>query len=264
MTLGDFELRKELEEEIDPIEWAYTSAQAHNLALQEMAQLKARVEGEQGTIDKLNAQLQDFIKTKNESETAMLQQFVELLNEKKRNIRDQSRILAGAKVDKTTGKYPVAWKEQLNLMCLEIASTVQTTREETNRRKPVASRASKRKAPVKEETKEESDSDQIEVDQSKEEERNEESGPEAATPDRSTDGETEDEEDAINERGPVLTSRSKGTSDPVPPRTASVPRAPPPKRELPFSRPSTRNKPSERKPPPPEADEDEETDDEEL
>lgn len=34
----------------------------------------------------------------------MLQQFMELLNEKKRKIRDQNRLLASAKVDKDTGR----------------------------------------------------------------------------------------------------------------------------------------------------------------
>lgn len=71
-----------------------------------MADLKARFSSEQDTISKLNAQLEDFIETKNEAETAMLQQFMELLNEKKRKIRDQSRLLAGVKVDRTTGMIP--------------------------------------------------------------------------------------------------------------------------------------------------------------
>jgi methionyl-tRNA synthetase len=65
--------------------------------------LKATANTEQDTIAKLNAQLDDFIKTKNETETAMLQQFMELLNEKKRKIRDQSRLLATAKVDSSVG-----------------------------------------------------------------------------------------------------------------------------------------------------------------
>lgn len=92
---------------MDPIEWAYLSAQAHNEALKNLAELKTRLDGEQATIDKLHAQLEDFIKTKNETETAMLQQFMGLLNEKKRKIRDQARLLAGAKVDSTVGKYKV-------------------------------------------------------------------------------------------------------------------------------------------------------------
>ncbi len=77
---------------------------AHAKTLQQMALLKEKVKSEQQTIAKLDAQLNDFIKTKNEAETAMLQQFMQLLNEKKRKIRDQSRLLAGAKVDRPTGQ----------------------------------------------------------------------------------------------------------------------------------------------------------------
>jgi septal ring factor EnvC (AmiA/AmiB activator) len=104
ITLGEIVLRKDEDFEFNPFEWAQASAKAHAHTLQEMANLKARVSSEQDTIKKLNAQLDDFIKTKNETETAMLQKFMELLNEKKRKIRDQSRLLAGAKVDKATGR----------------------------------------------------------------------------------------------------------------------------------------------------------------
>lgn len=78
-------------------------AQAHLQISQELGEVKARIDDEKDTIARLQAQLDDFIKTKNEAETAMLQQFMELLNEKKRKIRDQSRLLAGAQVDKSTG-----------------------------------------------------------------------------------------------------------------------------------------------------------------
>jgi septal ring factor EnvC (AmiA/AmiB activator) len=104
ITLGEIVLRKDEDFEFNPFEWAQASAKAHSHTLQEMADLKARASSEQDTITKLNAQLDDFIKTKNETETAMLQKFMELLNEKKRKIRDQSRLLAGAKVDKAAGR----------------------------------------------------------------------------------------------------------------------------------------------------------------
>jgi len=71
-----------------------------------MTKLRAELNSKQGIVDELNAQLKDFIKTKNETETAMLQQFMELLNEKKRKIRDQQRLLSGAKIDKAAGKHP--------------------------------------------------------------------------------------------------------------------------------------------------------------
>lgn len=103
VTLGEIVLPRDDAFEFNPFEWAQASAQAHTKTLQELAEVNARIDSEKDTITKLNAQLDDFIKTKNEAETAMLQQFMELLNEKKRKIRDQSRLLATAKVDKTTG-----------------------------------------------------------------------------------------------------------------------------------------------------------------
>lgn len=103
MTWGEIVLPRDDEFEFNPFEWAQASAQAHSQTLQELLEVKARIDSEKDTITKLNAQLDDFIKTKSEAETAMLQQFMELLNEKKRKIRDQSRLLAGAKVDKSTG-----------------------------------------------------------------------------------------------------------------------------------------------------------------
>jgi methionyl-tRNA synthetase len=90
--------------EFNPFEWAQASAKAHAQTLQELAELKTKANTEQVTITKLNAQLDDFIKTKDETETAMLQQFMQLLNEKKRKIRDQSRLLATAKIDSSAGK----------------------------------------------------------------------------------------------------------------------------------------------------------------
>lgn len=88
----------------NPFEWAQASAQAHVHTLKELAASKSQANSEQSTIAKLHAQLDDFIKTKNEAETAMLQQFMELLNEKKRKIRDQNRLLATVKVDTKVGK----------------------------------------------------------------------------------------------------------------------------------------------------------------
>ena len=97
-------LPKDDEYEFNPFEWAQVSAKAHSQTLQELANLEARAKSEHDTIAKLTAQLEGFIKTKNETETAMLQQFMVLLNEKKRKIRDQSRLLATAKVDSSVGK----------------------------------------------------------------------------------------------------------------------------------------------------------------
>ncbi|KAF3045379.1 hypothetical protein E8E11_003638 [Didymella keratinophila] len=254
VTLGEIVLPRDDAFEFNPFEWAQASAQAHTKTLQELAEVKARIDSEKDTITKLNAQLDDFIKTKNETETAMLQQFMELLNEKKRKIRDQSRLLATAKVDKST------------------ALAMQSARTETLR-KAGPSRTSKRKAPIRaaKVIQEDSDSDQMEIEEAKVEEQNDdEDVPSPATPDRS-DAETESEGEASDSglRGgssETLMSNSTGaqpTEEAVPLQSSD---GPPPPRNLPFGRAGTRSKGLAKEPiPPPLADgDDDETDDEEL
>ncbi|KAL5390351.1 hypothetical protein DPSP01_001921 [Paraphaeosphaeria sporulosa] len=268
MNLGEILLPRDDEFEFNPFEWAQASALAHKQTLKELADSKTQAHGEQVMIAKLNAQLDDFIKTKNETENAMLQQFMELLNEKKRKIRDQNRLLATAKVDKDT------------------ATTVQATREETKPRKPAASRTSKRKAKAPEpepepEPEQLSDEDQMEVDQAKAEEQDDDSDEGgAATPDRASETETEDEgEGGFSSKAPAPSTRATRAKPAQAPRSSSVTVGssqmstpapnedvgpPPPRRELPFGRPATRSKPPAKQPAPAAADEDDETEDEEL
>ena len=59
--MGELSLPQDEEFEIDPFEWARISAEAPNSALEEVAKLKAKFESKQETIDKLNAQQEDFI-----------------------------------------------------------------------------------------------------------------------------------------------------------------------------------------------------------
>ncbi|KAH3915235.1 hypothetical protein HBH56_086130 [Parastagonospora nodorum] len=246
VTLGEIVLPRDDEYEFNPFEWAQASAKAHAETLKELADLKTRATSEQDTIAKLNAQLDDFIKTKNETETAMLQQFMQLLNEKKRKIRDQSRLLATAKVDSS------------------VASAVQSTRTGPNPRKVGTSRQSKRKAPAQAaeaDVQSGPDSDQMDVDPK--EEPDSDDAP-AATPEAS-----EDETDEEEATAPSVRAKSSETlganSAKASQEGAKSSDKPPPKRELPFGRPATRSKPSEKKPEPAVGDDDEDaTDDEEL
>ena len=135
VTWGEIVLPRDDEFEFNPFEWAQASAQAHSQTLQELAAVKARIDNEKDTITKLNAQLDDFIKSKNEAETAMLQQFMELLNEKKRKIRDQSRLLAGAKVDKSTGEQIFFCRAQPpNMLCSSTRNTISQDGDSTESR----------------------------------------------------------------------------------------------------------------------------------
>ncbi len=230
-----------------------------------MAELQAKVCGERETVSKLMSQLDDFIQTKEETEQEMLRQFMELLNEKKRKIRDQGRLLAGANVDKRAG-----WSGIFLLLTSDaamVASAVKSATEEIRPRRANASRASKRKATKAAEPEQLSEADQMEIDQANAEEQAEDSGLGAATPDRTSDDETEDEHvlapaapapSAPRTRGESSISARSRSRDAVEEEEAS----PPPRRELPFGRPPTRSKTGETKHAPP-ADDDE-TEDEEL
>ncbi|KAJ4378934.1 hypothetical protein N0V86_005811 [Didymella sp. IMI 355093] len=254
VTWGEIVLPRDDEFEFNPFEWAQASALAHMKTLQELAEVKARIDSEKDTITKLNAQLDDFIKTKNEAETAMLQQFMELLNEKKRKIRDQSRLLATAKVDKST------------------ALAMQSARTDTPR-KAGPSRTSKRKAPTraaKAVQEDDTDSDQMKIEEAKvEEQNNDEDVPGPATPDRS-DAETESEAEASDSglRGGSSETLKSSSTVAQPTKEIALSQSsdgPPPPRNLPFGRPGTRSKGPAKKPsPPPPVEDDDETDDEEL
>lgn len=166
------------------------------------------------------------------------------------------------------------------------ASAVRSAREETRPRKAGTSRTSKRKASGNEEPPElepqpepdmesdDMDVDEVQPDGGAGEAEDESEG--AATPDQTTDDDTEDEDEdqggtggGVAKSAPRFRERSDETSnshDKVAQASqgASTRREPPPKRELPFGRPNTRNKATENKGPRPPADEDDETEDEEL
>ncbi|CAI6333851.1 unnamed protein product [Periconia digitata] len=213
VTLGEIVLPMDDSEELNPFEWAQVSAQHHRQTLEELAKLKSGASGEQNTIKKLQAQLDEFIATKNDTEKEMLQQFMQLLNEKKRKIRDQSRLLAGAQIDKAK------------------AMTVTTARESSGTKtgKTVASRPSKRKATSRVEPEPEPEPEPSTNNDGMEVDGDQDSGREV-TPDRLTDTETEDEGDlqtAQLEKKEAVTMAAK--------------------RELPFERRSARNTAGTRK-----------------
>jgi hypothetical protein len=268
--LGEIVLPLDEEFELDAFDWVRASAMAHAQTLQQLAGLNASVNNEQDAMVKLNAQLHELIKTKNETETQMLQQFMALLNEKKRKIRDQGRLLASAKVDASLGE-PCLSGQRATSNNSPTATTVHATRTGTTTkpRKAGASRTSKRKVPAPRSEPDlapdsDSDSDQMEMVQAKTEEQNDEEIPEPATPDRSDD-ETDDE----GEQPPQTRAKSAETTMSVQgskgDNEESASKGVPPQRALPFGRRATRSKDVEKKPLPPAADDDnDETEDEEL
>ena len=104
--LGTLTLAQDEEQEVSLFVWA-GHALERSASLEKEVQDLAHKYDEQGDmVKKLNAQLEDLIKAKEEHEDALLEKFRELLNAKKLKIRDQQRLLAGAKVDPNKGTSP--------------------------------------------------------------------------------------------------------------------------------------------------------------
>lgn len=101
--LGTTTLKQNDSQAIELFDWAGTAVAATTALEGEVASLSAKYHDQQETLAKLSGQLEDLIKAKEEHENELLQKFTELLNAKKLKIRDQQRLLAGAKVDPDKG-----------------------------------------------------------------------------------------------------------------------------------------------------------------
>ncbi len=97
--LGTIALRQEESQAIELFEWAGNAIAASTSFETEVASISAKYQEQQEVLTKLNEQLEGLIKAKEEHEEILLEKFMKLLNEKKLKIRDQQRLLAGAKVD---------------------------------------------------------------------------------------------------------------------------------------------------------------------
>ena len=106
--------------------------------------LTSQLTEQKQTIEQLEQQLEDLIQAKKAHEEELLGKFALLLNEKKLKIREQQRLLAGAKVDPNAAK------------------KVGRAKEVAKGRTPEASRKGKRKVDVKDEESENEDEDGFE------------------------------------------------------------------------------------------------------
>ncbi|KAI0423842.1 hypothetical protein F5Y09DRAFT_326266 [Xylaria sp. FL1042] len=97
--LGSINLDENDRTEISPFDWCVSAIQSRTKVTEELAAATAKIESLENSINELKAQLEDFITSKEEDETQMLEKFRDLLNEKKLKIRQQHRLLAAAKVD---------------------------------------------------------------------------------------------------------------------------------------------------------------------
>lgn len=242
--LGSIRLDEDTErEEVNAFEWADTAAANADALRDELAALQVSVVSQKEDVAKLNQQLDDLVKAKKEHEDELLQKFAALLNSKKLKIRDQQRLLNGAKIGP------------------DAAEAVNGARSGKGR-KPAASGSKKRGAAAA----------ALEADEDVGEEEDDEEVPpeEAETPPKS-EQETEDEDEDGFEQPPTSSKTSVGKSPAVTQNTGDMHMDDlddlPPKRDLPFARRTTRQSsqqpPAKPAPPPrPADDDDDETDDE--
>ncbi|KAI0467821.1 hypothetical protein F4859DRAFT_524970 [Xylaria cf. heliscus] len=97
--VGSIKLDENDRTEISPFDWCVSAIASRSKVTDELAAATAKIESLEHTINELQAQLDDFITTKEEDETQMLEKFRDLLNEKKLKIRQQQRLIAAANVD---------------------------------------------------------------------------------------------------------------------------------------------------------------------
>lgn len=98
--LGSVELAQNDEkEEVSPFEWVDTAVSNADDLRSQLGALQASVSGQQGQVANLSKQLDDLVQAKKDHEAELLRKFSALLNTKKLKIRDQQRLLNGAKVD---------------------------------------------------------------------------------------------------------------------------------------------------------------------
>ena len=95
---------EEASERVELLDWVTVAVDRANFLESKVENLSLKYDEQGKAIEKLNEQLEDLIKAKREHETSLLEKFQELLNSKKLKIRDQQRLLAGAKVDPHTGE----------------------------------------------------------------------------------------------------------------------------------------------------------------
>ncbi|KAK4550467.1 hypothetical protein LTR36_000046 [Oleoguttula mirabilis] len=102
--LGSIKLEQDDDEEISLFDWAGTAVEAADDLRAQLETLQLSVVSQQEQVATLNRQLDDLVKAKKDHEDELLKKFAALLNEKKLKIRDQQRLLAGAKVNSEAGE----------------------------------------------------------------------------------------------------------------------------------------------------------------
>ncbi|KAI3338559.1 hypothetical protein F4824DRAFT_84314 [Ustulina deusta] len=196
--LGSINLDENARTEISPFDWCVSAIESRTKVTEELAAATAKIASLEHSMEELKAQLEDFITTKEDDETQMLEKFRDLLNEKKLKIRQQHRLLAAAKVDP------------------EKLGNIAGDEDQGAHRNAGLSRSGKRKALVKKEEDESDDGfEKMDID-------NQETGDNASTSSEPESGTDEDENLKLSTDNDATASESDTEDEP--PQTAKAKR----------------------------------------
>lgn len=208
------------DDEFNVLDWAGTAVDTVVETKKKAAEATAKADQLEVEVKELKSQLDEMIRVKDEDETAMLQKFRDLLNEKKVKIREQQKIIADGSVRAVLS----------SSQSQQASQNPPQTSLPSRGRKPQQSRTSKRKQPaVVQEESSDDGFEPMEVDKIKEEEEtaNElDSDATASVDSEDENGEPPKSPDQIN------TATSSQHRDPSPRKKKQA--TPPPKRALPF------------------------------
>lgn len=218
--LGEIILKQDETQVIDSISWAGTAVQRSTELEAEVQDLTSKYDEQSKTMEKLNKQLEDLIEAKKTHEDELLLKFRELLNTKKLKIRDQQRLLAGAKVD------------------VQQAGRVQNARQASKLHTPAASRVAKRKAKGAATVSSSSEEDSFEqraATKKDESDRSEQVNTSEASDQDATEDDSDDDLDSAP-RASTMPGRNKADEDGRTRDEEMQLDTPPPVRELPFGK----------------------------
>ncbi|KAI5466925.1 hypothetical protein BGZ63DRAFT_11970 [Mariannaea sp. PMI_226] len=224
--LGDITLNYDSNEAIELFEWCGMAAEASAEGKQAIADLTAKSRGTEATVADLQSQLEELLRVKDEDETAMLQKFRDLLNEKKVKIREQQQVLASTSFN---ASHPGSQPSQ--------PAPSRSSESAKPSRKAGQSRASKRKQPASRSVEDlggEGVAEAMDVDIKQEPEDSDlgnSTEAAASTETDSDDGNDDDDDDDGDDNNETAVKAP-------PPKAAKTEEGkgqPPPRRDLPFN-----------------------------
>ncbi|UKZ59112.1 uncharacterized protein TrAtP1_000430 [Trichoderma atroviride] len=222
--LGSIELKFDADEVIELFKWCAESVDALVQSNAALAEAAAHAKELETTVKELKSQLDELVTSKQDDETALLQKFRDLLNEKKVKIREQQKVIAA-------GSFPNSQSASQRFSQTLDPQPSHTPAPSGPRKRKVQAAASSSKNP-------ENDEMDVEKIKSEPEDSEPENTPED-TADDTASGDSDEDDDGNEDNGDGNVSETGADNISQPAPKAPQKKAneqPPPPRSLPFTK----------------------------